>query len=92
MCGYTLGLRSVEYCLWVTVALTSGLNSKKKWVFGCICHIVTHFLLFTGDHLGIADVSYDLTGSMLANIVTQEDTYVIEVPVPLFLPFRTPFR
>lgn len=38
-----------------------------------------------GDKSAVADVSYDDTGSMLANIVTKEDIYIIE-PSWRFLP------
>ena len=35
--------------------------------------------LIAGDQSGVADVSYDDAGTMLANIVTKENVYVIEV-------------
>ena len=43
--------------------------------------MIYRIFFIAGDSYGVADVSYDETGSMLANIVTKEDIYIIEVPV-----------
>ena len=44
MCGYTLGLGSVAYCLWVTVTLTSGLTCRKSCLWGHLSHCDTFLI------------------------------------------------
>ena len=45
VCGYTLGLQSVAYCLRVIVTLTSGLPSRKILSLGHLSHCYS-FLVF----------------------------------------------
>ena len=45
VCGYTLGLWSVAYCLWVTVTLTSGLNFRKSCLWGHLSHCDTFLVI-----------------------------------------------